>query len=72
MNIRTTELGQPVEIFTVIIEVAHYGLIVVPCSSEDRAVYVVDKAYQKYVNVLSVEVNRSWLDEWDDDLDHLH
>lgn len=72
MNLRTTELGMPVEVFNVIINVAHYGLVIIPCSSEERAEWVLEKAYQKYVNVLDVDVQRCWLDEFGDELDWLH
>ncbi len=71
MNIRTTHLGHPIEVFNVIINVQHYGLVIVPTSSEDRAEMVADQAYSKYANVLSVDIERAWLDEWNDDMEWL-
>lgn len=68
----TNSIGMPIEIFNVVIEVQHYGLIITPCSSESRAEMIVDQAYRKYANVLSVVIQQSWLDEVTDDLEWLH
>lgn len=68
----TNSLGMPIEIFNVVIEVQHYGLIIIPCSSESRAEMIVEQAYSKYANVVNVDVQHSWLDEVTDDLEWLH